>query len=58
MRTALFSAIVIMSGLVAGGLLGILLDGWPSPMLIVYAVAELMLATWGVTCLKTFDYQS
>ena len=58
MRTALISAIVFLSGLAAGRLLGILLDGWPSPMLIAYAVAEFVLATWGVVCLRRFDYQS
>lgn len=55
MRTALISEIVFMSGLAAGRLLDLLLDGWPSPMLIVYSVAELVLATWGVLCLKKFD---
>jgi hypothetical protein len=44
-----------MSGLAAGRLLDLLLDGWPSPMLIAYAVAELVLAAWGVICLKTLD---
>ena len=55
MRTALISEIVFMSGLATGRLLSLLLDGWPSPMLIVYTVAELVLATWGVLCLKKFD---
>jgi len=55
MRTALISEIVLMSGLAAGRLLDLLLDGWPSPMLIVYTVAELLLAAWGVLCLKEFD---
>ena len=40
MRTALISGIVFMSGLVAGRLLDILIDGWPSPVLIAYTVAE------------------
>jgi hypothetical protein len=47
MRTALISEIVFMSGLATGRLLSLLLDGWPSPMLIVYSVAELVLATGG-----------
>jgi hypothetical protein len=55
MRTALISEIVFMSGLAVGRLLGILLDGWPSPMLIAYAVAELVFAAWGVVCLRRFD---
>jgi hypothetical protein len=57
MRTALISEIVFMSGLAAGRLLSLLLDGWPSPMLIAYAVAELVLAAWGVLCLRRFDYK-
>ena len=55
MRTALISEIVFMAGLAAGRLLDLLLDGWPSPMLIVYTVAELLLVAWGVLCLKGFD---
>lgn len=58
MRTALISAIVFMSGLAAGRLLGISLEGWPSPMLIAYAVAEIVFAAWGVICLRSFDAQS
>jgi hypothetical protein len=55
MRTALISEIVFMSGLAAGRLLDLLLNGWPSPVLIVYAVAELVLAIFGIFCLKKFD---
>ncbi len=55
MRTALLSEIAFMSGLAAGRLLDLLLDGLPSPILIAYTVAELVLATWGVFCLKKFD---
>ena len=58
MRAALVSEIVFMSGLAAGRLLSLLLDGWPSPMLLVYTVAELVLAAWGVLCLKKFDSNS
>jgi hypothetical protein len=58
MRTALISEIVFMSGLAAGRLLDLLLDGWPSPMLIAYTVAELLLAAWGVLCLKKIDSNS
>jgi len=36
LRTALISEIVFMSGLAAGRLLSLLLDSWPSPILIVY----------------------
>jgi hypothetical protein len=55
MRTALISEIVFMAGLASGRLLDLLLNGWPSPMLITYAVAELVLAALGVVCLKRFD---
>ncbi len=55
MRTALISEIAFMSGLAAGRLLDLALDGLPSPMLVAYNVAELVLATWGVFCLKKFD---
>ena len=55
MRTALISEIVFMSGLAAGRLLDVLLDGWPSPVLIAYTVAELLLAAWGILCLRKFD---
>jgi len=55
MRMALIGEIVFMSGLAAGRLLDILIDGWPSPVLIVYPVTELLLAAWGVLCLRRFD---
>ena len=58
MRPAVVSEIVFMSGLAAGRLLSLLLDGWPSPMLIVYTVAELVLAAWGVLCLKKIETNS
>ena len=58
MRTALVSEIVFMAGLAAGRLLSLLLDGWPSPMLIAYTVAELVLASWGVLCLRKLDSNS
>lgn len=47
MRTALIGEIVFMSGLAAGRLRSLFLDGWPSLILIAYAVAELLLAGWG-----------
>jgi len=55
MRTALISEISLMSGLAAGRLLDVLFDGWPSPVLIAYTVAELLLAAWSVLCLRKFD---
>ncbi len=56
MRTALISEIVFMSGLAAGRLLSLILDGWPSLILIAYAVAELLLAGWGIYCLRSIKY--
>ena len=41
-----------MSGLAAVRLLDLLLNNWPSPVLVVYIVAELVLANWGIFCLK------
>ena len=56
MRTALISEIVFMSGLATGRLLSLLLDGWPSPILITYAIAELLLAGWGIYCLRSSKF--
>lgn len=56
MRTTLISEIVFMSGLAAGRLLSLFLDGWPSPILIAYAVAELLLAGWGIFFLRSIKY--
>jgi len=55
MRPAVVSEIFFMSGLAVGRFLSLLLDSWPSPMLIVYTVAELVLAAWGVLCLKKIE---
>ena len=55
MRPALISDIVFMSGLAAGWLLSLPVDGWPSPMLTVYIVAELVFAAWGVMGLRRVD---
>ena len=62
MRTALICEIVFMAGLAAGRLLVLLLSGWPSPMLIAYAFAELLLAAWGIYVSKSLilckDYRT
>lgn len=47
-----------MVGLAAGRILDLLVAGWPSPMLMAYAVVELMLAACGIFCLKQFDSQT
>jgi len=52
LRAALISEVVFMAGLAAGRLLSLSVDGPASPIFIVYTVAELALATWGVRCLK------
>ncbi len=44
MRTALISEIVFMSGLTAGRLLSLLPDDWPSPIIITYTFAEILLS--------------
>jgi hypothetical protein len=56
MHTALISEIVVMSGLAAGRLLSPLLDGWPRPILITYAIAELLLAGWGIYCFRSSKF--
>ncbi len=58
MRTALISEIVFMSGLAAGRLLSLLPDGWPSPILITYAITKLLLAGWGIYCLRSGKFGS
>lgn len=58
MRTAIISEIVFMAGLAAGRLIDMLLNGWPSPILIVYTVAELVLASLGILCLFSHDRNS
>ena len=58
MRTAIISEIVFMSGLAAGRLIDMLLNGWSSPILIVYTVAELVLASLGILCLFSHDRNS
>jgi hypothetical protein len=56
MRTALISEIVFMSGLTAGKLLSLFLDGWPSSILITYAITKLLLAGWGSHCLMSIIF--
>ncbi len=56
MRTALISEIVFMSGLATGRLLSLLLDGWPSPILITYAITKLLLAGWGIIYLRSSKF--
>lgn len=56
MRTALISEIVFMSGLTAGKLLSLFLDGWPSSILITYTIAEILLAGWGTYCLMSSKF--
>lgn len=55
MYAAIISEIVFMLGLAAGRLLSLFVDGWPSPILMAYAVAELLLAGWGICCLRSAE---
>lgn len=57
MYAAIISEIVFMLGLAAGRLLSLFVDGWPSPILMVYAVAELLLAGWGISCLRSGEFR-
>jgi len=56
MRTSLISEIEFMSGLAAGRLLSLFLDGWPSPILITYTIAEIPLAGWEIHCLMSIIF--
>ena len=57
MYAAIISEIVFMLGLAAGRLLSLFVDGWPSPILMAYAVAELLLAGWGICCLRSAEFR-
>jgi hypothetical protein len=41
---ALWSLFTFMSGLAVGRILSVMLDGWPHPLLTVYAILELVIA--------------
>lgn len=51
-RIAILFEVLFMGGLVAGRVLSLLIDGLPSIMLIVYLVAETVLAVFGILLLR------
>ncbi len=51
-RAAIQSEIVFMSGLAAGRVASILIDGWPHFLLTGYALAEIALAAIGIILLR------
>jgi hypothetical protein len=44
-----------MIGLALGRLLSIAIDGWPSPLLSIYALLEIIMGLWGVLLLRRAD---
>jgi hypothetical protein len=51
-RIAILFEVLFMGGLAAGRFLGLLIDGLPSIMLIVYLIAEIVLAAFGIALLR------
>ncbi len=54
-QAALYSLVVFMLGLAAGRALSLAVDGMPSPLLVVYLGAEIVLGIVGVRLLKKPD---
>ena len=50
---ALWSLFVFMSGLALGRISSLMLDGWPHPLLVVYTVLELVVASVALWFLST-----
>jgi hypothetical protein len=50
---ALWSLFVLMSGLALGRISSLMLDGWPHPLLVVYTVLELVVASVALWFLGT-----
>lgn len=49
---ALWSLFIFMSGLAAGRVLSILVDGLPGPVLVFYLLAEIAFASLAIRCLR------
>lgn len=52
---ALWSLFIFMSGLAAGRVLSIVVDGVPSPVLVFYLLAEIAFASLAIRCLRRSD---
>ena len=58
-QAAILSEVVFMVGLASGRFLSLLIDGWPSILLIIYLILEAAMAVIGIICLRklsTSDY--
>jgi hypothetical protein len=58
-QAAILSEVVFMVGLASGRFLSLLIDGWPSILLIIYLILEATMAVIGIICLRklsTSDY--
>jgi hypothetical protein len=53
-RTAVIVEVTFMFGLAFGRVLSIIIDGVPSPLLIIYTVLEVGMGLWGVLILRRF----
>jgi hypothetical protein len=51
-KAAVISEIVFMFGLAFGRALSLVVDGMPSPLLVLYTVLEVVCGLWGVVVLK------
>ena len=49
---AIISCVVFMAGLASGRIVSFLIDGWPSPLLLGYAVAEILVVLMGLSVLR------
>lgn len=50
-RAALLSEVVLMFGLAVGRLISLVIDGLPTPLLVIFGVLEVVMGTWGVLIL-------
>jgi hypothetical protein len=51
-RAAVIAEVAFMFGLAFGRVLGIIVDGVPSALLVVYTALEVAMGLWGVLILK------
>ncbi len=52
-RAAVLAEVTFMFGLAFGRVLSILVDGMPSPLLVVYTGLEIAIGYWGILVLRT-----
>lgn len=56
-RGALWSLILFMSGVGAGRILSIVLDGWPHPLLVFFTGLEVLAALTGIALLRANQHE-